>query len=203
MIKKTLMLMFALLLMVSAAVTLADKQPDTSVAEPALDELFELDGIILERQENALLIRRQDGSSIRVMLIAPVSLPEELMPGDYCHVVYNGMMSRSEPAIVEALELRSDRVRGTVTGRTEEGLQLMTAEGQLYTIRTEQDYPSGSVLTVYSDDASADTIVPTYIRGPEYSGIITGVTETGILLEKDGTETEVLVNEDTLCLVPL
>ena len=177
MMKKTLLMMLALLLTVTAIMSLTARPAGDSRAEqlPEEDELIE--GILLQVNEDSVLLMDTDGRQVQAML-ADITAGDvsALQPGDYVRVRYNGLMSRSIPAIVGAKEITCGRVSGTVTEVNDDGLVLTDDAGLAHLVTTEEPYAQGTRLTVYAQDVSGDISQPLYIRGPEITGTVTGVT---------------------------
>ena len=201
MMKKTMLVMLAVLL--AAGGILLGSAPRTtgaSRAEAAAEDAVTLSGIVTEVREDQLLMTDDTGRRLQVMLKDTTRLEAEepLQPGDFVRVTYNGLMSRSVPAIIGADVIACHRLRGTVQEKGEGSLLLRVDESTTRLILTDEAFEPGTLITVCCESTEGDALTALYVRGPELCGTITGVMEEGFLLDTGSEEVTVLLNDDTI-----
>ena len=192
-----------------------------AIPSPEADDLTNtaiLSGYVYDVQDEFLLIKTPDGLYTEAHL-TPDTLFEgkDVMVGDFIHVTYNGMMTRSLPAQVTADHVRGYEIIGTVTEMTETGF-ILTVEGEElpYTVAPKEDAmmfvqpEPGMEVIVVTDGlmtASADQILvnatevlplPTVQEIFDMAGMVTETGDGFIMIETaDGQQVQVNLSEET------
>ena len=113
-------------------VTALNTADTTQVEETTVEiESYVAAGTVIEVTENAVTFTDADGQVIQAHIaedtIQEYDLPGgALAAGDYIHVIYNGMMTRSIPAQITAQVIRSSVRQGQVTAVGENHFMLQT-----------------------------------------------------------------------------
>lgn len=210
--KKFLATLMALLMAVLTLSVFAED--DGYVPSPEADDLMEtavLSGFVLEVQDELLLVRTPDGLYAEALL-TPETLFEgtDAAIGDYVHILYNGMMTRSLPAQITAQTVSCHKVQGVVSEMAEDGFTLTFGE-EIYRINAEaaqlEGIQDGMFVTVYHQGMATMSIpaqlIASHIRGQELVGVVTEMMENGFTLTVEGEEIPyaVLPHEDALFFV--
>lgn len=119
----------------------------------------ELAGEIVEISDDGILIQTKD---MQVLVLTDESTVyeledgHELAVGDYIHVLYDGIMTRSLPAQIFAQKIGCYMTTGTVSDLTESGF-LLTTDSDAMEVRADATLLSGiengATVTVYSNGA--------------------------------------------------
>ena len=106
------------------------------------------DGILLQTKDMQVLVKTDDGTVYEA--------DGDLAAGDYIHVLYDGVMTRSLPAQVYAQKIGCYKTTGTVSDLTESGF-LLTTDSDLIEVRADaallDGIENGATVTVYSNGA--------------------------------------------------
>lgn len=210
--KKFLATLMALLL---ALMTLAVYAEDEStVPSPEATELPDpviFSGFVMDVQDEFLLLQDADGLYVEAHL-TPDTLFDGKSPvtGDYVHVVYNGIMTRSLPAQITAQSIGCYVLQGVVSELTETSF-LLTAGEECWQINADaaklSGIQDGMFVTVYHSGIMTRSLpaqVPAdHIRGQELVGVVTEMMENGFTMTVEGEEIPyaVLPREDALIFV--
>lgn len=187
--KKFFLMLLALML---ATTTLAVFAEDTEVIE----ETTVIEGFVMDVQDGSVLILTKEGQRIEALLTAETFLDgNEPTIGDYVHVGYNGMMTRSIPAQITAEYIGDYVLIGLVSDMTEEGF-LLTYGEQSWQINATADQlagiQDGMFITVFHNGIMTRSIpaqvTADHIRGMEIVGTVTEMVEGGFTLTVDGEE---------------
>lgn len=187
--KKFFLMLLALML---ATTTLAVFAEDTEVIE----ETTVIEGFVMDVQDGSVLILTKEGQRIEALLTAETFLDgNEPAIGDYVHVGYNGMMTRSIPAQITAEYIGDYVLIGLVSDMTEEGF-LLTYGEQSWQINATADQlagiQDGMFITVFHNGIMTRSIpaqvTADHIRGTEIVGTVTEMVEGGFTLTVDGEE---------------
>lgn len=187
--KKFFLMLLALML---ATTTLAVFAEDTEVIE----ETTVIEGFVMDVQDGSVLILTKEGQRIEALLTAETFLDgNEPAIGDYVHVGYNGMMTRSIPAQITAEYIGDYVLIGLVSDMTEEGF-LLTYGEQSWQINATADQlagiQDGMFITVFHNGIMTRSIpaqvTADHIRGMEIVGTVTEMVEGGFTLTVDGEE---------------
>lgn len=210
--KKFLATLLALTL---ALLTLAVfAEDDAYVPSPEADDLMEtavLSGFVMDVQDEFILVKTPDGLYVEALL-TPDTLFEgkSVVIGDYAHILYNGMMTRSLPAQITAETVSCHLLQGVVSEMTESSFTLTFGE-ESWQINAEAAKLEGiqddMFVTVYHSGMMTMSIPPQvaadHIRGHEIVGVVTEMMENGFTLTVEGEELPYAVypKEDALLFV--
>ena len=124
---------------------------------PAIQEVFDMSGIVTEIGEGFLMIENAEGQTVQVSLSEEtVSEGKEIVVGDFIHITYNGQMTFSIPAQIAAQKIGCYAHTGVVGEITEGQFTLETEmETILVNATAEQleGLEAGMTVTVYSNGA--------------------------------------------------
>ncbi len=195
--KKFFLMLLALML---ALTTLSVFAEDEIVSPaPETDELADLvtiNGFVMDVHEEALLLLTRDGLYVEALLNEEtVFNGKDIALGDYIEVVYNGMMTRSLPAQINALTVVDHMLVGVVSEMTENGFTLTYGE-DVYQVNADASLlagiQDGMFVTVYHNGAMTMSIPAQlsalHIRGQEIVGAVTEMVEGGFTLTVEGEE---------------
>ena len=189
-------------------------EDDAYAPSPEADDLLTpvtLSGFVMDVQEEFLLVKTPDGLSVEALL-TPETLIEgdEAVIGDFVHILYNGMMTRSLPAQITAERIGCYKVQGIVSELAEDGFTLTFGE-EIYRINAAAEQMAyiqdGMFVTVYHEGLMTMSIpaqlVASHIRGQEIVGVVTEMMENGFTLTVEGEEIPYAVfpREDALIFV--
>ena len=212
MMKKILATLMALLL---ALVTLAAFAEDSSfIPSPEADDLMDvatLSGYVMDVQEDHILLLTPEGLYVEALLTdETVTEGAEVMIGDFVHVIYNGMMTRSLPAQITAQVVSNFKVQGVVSDLAEDSFILTFGE-ETWQINAPADMlegiQDGMFITVYHTGMMTRSLpaqlIASHIRGQELVGTVTEMMENGFLLSVECEEIPYAVfpMEDALVFV--
>ncbi len=101
--------------------------------EPApVIEYADLAGVVVEITEGYILIETADQGQVQVNVSdATVYEGDPIAEGDYIHVTYDGMMTRSLPPQISALRVGCYVRTGTVGEITEDGFMLLSSTEEI------------------------------------------------------------------------
>ncbi|MBE5797076.1 MAG: hypothetical protein E7327_06830 [Clostridiales bacterium] len=204
-----------LLALVLALLPLSVFAEDEAYApSPEADELMDsaiLSGFVMDVQDEFLLIRTPDGLYVEALL-SPETVFEgkSAVIGDFVHIAYNGMMTRSLPAQINAQSVACHMLQGVVSDLTEAGFTLTFGE-DVYHINAEPallaTIQDGMFVTVFHSGMMTMSLPPQlsadHVRGQELVGTVTEMMENGFTLTVDGEELPYAVfpKEDALLFV--
>ena len=124
---------------------------------PAVQELFDMAGVVVEITDEFILIQTADGQQVQVNLSAETLFEgKEIAAGDYIHVTYNGQMTFSIPAQIAALTIGCYAHTGVISELSETSFMLTTAVEPLIVNAPAELLASladGMTVTVYSNGA--------------------------------------------------
>lgn len=138
MMKKLMAVMTVLALLAGAAAGIA--QSSAAEEAPVL-----LSGEILEVTEDGVLLCVPELGEVQAWITEDTALEgaQELEPGQFAVVLYNGMMTRSLPPQITAQRVSVYAVEGTVTGALEDRVTILRADGMGDVVVTlPQDAPA-------------------------------------------------------------
>ena len=208
--KKILITLMALLMALATLTVFADD----AVSSPEADDLTtvaDLTGFVLEIHEDRLLVKTPDGLYVEALL-TPSTLFEgkDVMVGDFVHIAYNGMMTRSLPAQITAEVISCYMVQGLVSELAEGSFTLTFGEDVYHVNASEagiEGLQDGMFATVYHSGLMTMSLPPQivaeHIRGHEIVGVVTEMIENGFTLTVEGEELPYTVfpREDALLFV--
>lgn len=210
--KKMIATLLALLLALLSLAAFAEDE--TAIPSPEADDLAniaDLAGFVMDVQEEYLLVMTRDGLYVEALL-TPDTLFEgsDVMIGDFVHIMYNGMMTRSLPAQITAMNVACHKLQGVVSEMTEEGFTLTFGE-DVWQINAETTLLEGiqndMFVTVFHNGMMTMSlpaqVTADHVRGQEIVGVVTEMMENGFILTVDGEEIPyaVLPREDALIFV--
>ncbi len=208
-------LILMLLAMVLAAANLSVFAEDEAlIPSPSTDEVTEpvlFEGFVMEINDESILLMDRDGMYVEALLNdATIFEGKDVAIGDFVHVAYNGMMTRSIPAQINAEHIGNYMLMGVVSELTENGFILTFGE-EVYQVNAEADQlvyiQDGMFVTVYHHGQMTMSIPAQvsadHIRGQEIVGTVTEMVEGGFTLTVEGEELpyHVAIKEDALIFV--
>ena len=185
-----------------------------AIPSPEADDLTNtaiLSGYVYDVQDEFLLIKTPDGLYAEAHL-TPDTLFEgkDVMIGDFVHVTYNGMMTRSLPAQITAMSVGCHMLQGLVSEMTDAGFTLTFGE-EVYAVNATAEQlegiADGMFVTVYYNGMMTRSlpaqVTADHVRGYEIIGTVTEMTETGFILTVEGEELPYTVapKEDAMMFV--
>ena len=200
----------ALLAMLLALTTLTAFAENVAAEDDLLTPV-RLSAYVMEIADEHLLVKTADGLYVQANL-TPDTFFEgaDVRVGDYIHIVYNGMMTRSLPAQITAEVVGCYKLEGVVSELAEDGF-LLTFGEEIHRVNAPAGLltfvQDGMFVTVYHDGMMTMSIpaqvVASHIRGQEIVGIVTEMIEGGFLLTVDGEEIPYAIfpREDALLFV--
>lgn len=195
--KKFFLMMLAMMLALGSLAVFAEDE--AFIPSPDAEELAEtalLEGFVMEVLDESILILTRDGLYVEAMLTEETLLEgKDVAIGDYIHIVYNGMMTRSLPAQITADVIRDHMLLGLVSEMTEGGFTLTFGE-EIHQVNAEaallEGVQDGMFVTVYHDGQVTMSIPPqitaSHVRGQEIIGVVTEMVEGGFTLTVEGEE---------------
>ena len=143
---------------------------------PAVQEVFDMAGIVTELGEGFIMIENVDGQQVQVNLSEEtLSEGKEIEVGDYIHVTYNGQMTFSIPGQIAAQKVGCYAHTGVI-GEITEGQFTLETELELILVNAAEaqlaNLTPDMTVTVYSNGAMTMSL-PAQV-GAEYIA----VTET-------------------------
>lgn len=207
---------FLMLLAMMLAMTTLSVFAEDAVILPSPDaddmaDFAELEGFVMDVQDEFVLIQTGDGLMVEAFLTAETVLDgKEIAIGDYVRVSYNGMMTRSIPAQITADFIGNYMLMGLVSEITENSFILTFGE-EIYQVNAAPTQlagiQDGMFITVYHNGMMTRSIPAqvnaSHIRGMEIIGIVTEMVEGGFTLTVEGEELpyHVAIKEDALQFV--
>ncbi len=185
--KKMLLMLLALALALTNLTVFAEE-----TAEPVL-----LGGYVMEANGESVLLQTEPGVYVEALLNENTvfSGKEDVAVGDYVYVTYNGMMTRSLPAQINADAIACWMLMGAVSEMTEEGFTLTFVDDVYFVNATAEQMASiqdGMFVTVYHTGKMTRSIpaqvTAAHIRGQEIVGTVTEMVEGGFTLTVEGEE---------------
>jgi len=147
----------------------------------------------------SILVRSEKGVLFNVDLLHCSSCPDPILVGDVVEIGYNGFVSRDMPSKISADWILSARVSGVITEVTDNGFLLTDESGVTYNVHAETALAVGSLVTVWFDGTTEQNELTAWrVRGPELTGIISGVDENAFLLQTGSGELLIRYDGDTL-----
>lgn len=195
--KKFFLMLLALMLALTTLSVFAEDE--TGSPAPETDEPTEsatINGFVMDVHEEALLLLTRDGLYVEALLNEETAFDgKDVAIGDYVEVVYNGMMTRSLPAQINALAVIDHMLMGVVSEMTENGFTLTYGE-DVYQVNVDASLlagiQDGMFVTVYHNGAMTMSIpaqlTALHIRGQEIVGTVTEMVEGGFTLTVEGEE---------------
>lgn len=124
---------------------------------PTVEALFDMAGTVTEITEEGIFITTADGRPMQILTNEETLYEgKDIAVGDYIHVTYNGQMTRSIPAQINALKIGCYTHTGVVSEITEEQFTL-TTEAETIIVNAAADLlanlTDGMTVTVYSNGA--------------------------------------------------
>ena len=193
-------------------------QPDANEDVAANTEVTEhdiaiLEGMVVAVDEDSLTIRSGE-QEYRVLIDAETVREGNDAPavGDWISVLYNGQLSKSDPAQLTAQRIACHVLEGVVSDKADGQFLLSLSEGGEFLVNYDPEiFPyvqDGMNIRVYYDGASTRSIpaqiAAAHIRMPAISGEIANLTESGFsLIDASGEETIVHLTENTACYAEL
>lgn len=192
---KLIATLMALLMALTTMTAFAEDAFVPSIDAQAVQTVV-LSGYVLEVQEDSLLIRTPEGLHVQAHLTGETVFEgADVRVGDFVHVLYNGMMTRSLPAQITALTVSCHKLEGVVSELSEDGFTLTFGE-EIHRVNATQEQlagiQDGMFVTVYHEGMMTMSIpaqvVASHIRGQEIIGVVTEMIEGGFLLTVEGEE---------------
>ena len=208
--KKFLAALMALMMALLSLSVFAEDGASAPEEENLLTPVI-LSGFVMDVQDEFLLVKTPDGLYVEALL-TPDTLTEgdEAAIGDFVHILYNGMMTRSLPAQITAERIGCYKVMGVVSELAEDGFTLTFGE-EIYRINAAAEQltfiQDGMFVTVYHEGLMTMSIpaqlVASHIRGQEIVGTVTEMMENGFTLTVEGEEIPYAIfpREDALLFV--
>ena len=210
--KKFFLMLLAMMLAMTTLSAFAEDEaviPSPEAEEMAEAALF--GGFVMEIRDESVLLKDKDGLYVEALLTDSTAFDgKELAIGDFIHVLYNGMMTRSIPAQITAEHIGNHMLMGIVSELGENGFILTFGE-EVYQVNAAAEQMAyiqdGMFVTVYHDGQMTMSIpaqvTADHIRGQEIIGTVTEMVEGGFTLTVEGEELpyHVAVKEDALIFV--
>ena len=159
------------------------------------------DGILLQTKDMQVLVNVDEGTVYET--------DGELAVGDYIHVLYDGIMTRSLPAQVYAQKIGCYKTTGTVSELTESGF-LLTTETDVVQVNADaallDGLENGMTVTVYSNGAMTMSlpgqISAEQITAVEEEAILTGTVVEAYITMETADGQQIQVNLTSLTQLP-
>ena len=208
---KMLATLMALLMALTGLTAFAEGAETPDAANDIPMTSVTLSGYVMDIQEDFLLVMTPDGLYVQAALTEETLFEgADMMVGDLVHILYNGMMTRSLPAQINAQTVSCHKLQGVVSEMTEEGFTLTFGE-EVYVVNAEasqlEGIQDGMFVTVFHEGMMTMSIpaqvAASHIRGQEIVGVVTEMMEGGFLLTVEGEEIPYAVYplEDALIFV--
>ena len=208
---KMLATLLALLMALTGLTAFAEGAETPDAANDIPMTSVTLSGYVMDIQEDFLLVMTPDGLYVQAALTEETLFEgADVMVGDLVHILYNGMMTRSLPAQINAQTVSCHKLQGVVSEMTEEGFTLTFGE-EVYVVNAEasqlEGIQDGMFVTVFHEGMMTMSIpaqvAASHIRGQEIVGVVTEMMEGGFLLTVEGEEIPYAVYplEDALIFV--
>lgn len=212
--KKFFLMLLSLML---AATTLAAFAEDAAIIPSPgaadIDDLADtaLEGFVMDVQDGVLLLQTREGQRIEALLTADTFMDgSEPAIGDYVHITYDGMMTKSIPAQITAQYVGDYVLMGLVSDMTEEGFLLTYGEDAWQVNATEAQLAliqDGMFITVFHNGIMTRSIpaqvTADHVRGMEIVGTVIEMVEGGFTMTVEGEELpyHVALKEDAMSFV--
>ena len=207
---KMIAILMALLMALTTLTAFAEEEFIPSVDATEVTSAV-LSGYVLEIAEDSLLVKTPDGLHA-LALLTDETLFEgaDVMVGDFIHILYNGMMTRSLPAQINAQTVSCHKLQGVVSELAEDGFMLTFGEESWRVNAAAEQLTGvqdGMFVTVFHEGMMTMSlpaqVVASHIRGQELVGVVTEMMENGFLLTVEGEEIPYAVypREDALIFV--
>ena len=190
-------MLLALMLALSTLTVFAEDETIIPASEENEQVEFVLiDGFVMDVQDEFILLLTRDGLYVEALLNDETIIEgKDVVIGDYIEIVYNGMMTRSIPAQINALVIRNNMLMGVVSELTENGFTLTFGE-EVYAVNADasllEGIQDGMFVTVYHNGMMTRAIpagvTASHIRGQEIVGVVTEMVEGGFTLTVEGEE---------------
>ena len=192
-----------LMALLMALTTLTAFAEDAYTPSPEADLLtgVVLSGFVLEVHDDHLLIKTPDGMHVQSNLSAETVFEgSDVLVGDFVHIFYSGMMTRSIPAQINAQSVACHKLMGVVSELAEDGFILTFGE-EVYRINAAAEQlthiQDGMFVTVFHSGAMTMSlpaqIAADHVRSQEIVGTVTEMTENGFILTVEGEEIPYMV----------
>lgn len=196
--KKFFLMLLALMLALTALTVFAEdaatETPDTEAND--IIEFVQIQGFVMDVQEDRLLVLTRDGLSVEALLNEDTVVDgKDAAIGDYIGIYYNGIMTRSLPAQINAIVVVNHMLMGVVSDMTETSFTLTFGE-DVYQVNADasllEGIQDGMFVTVYFNGATTRSIpaqlTALHIRGQEIVGTVTEMVEGGFTVSVEGEE---------------
>ena len=207
--KKLLSLILALL-MIAAVPAFAEE------TEAAEIEYQTLEGIVTEITETYFILDTIDLGEVQVNFDSETHFSEELpfACGQYAFVTYGGIMTRSLPPQIYAMNVTVSRLMGEVLSTDEPSntIMIMTQlHGEVLVHLMETDsalnYAEGDLVMVYNSGAMAMSLPPQVggsliMKMYTVSGVVTEIGEDYVVIDENGALYQVVFAPDTTVTMP-
>lgn len=175
--KKIIILMLVALIAIVPTFAMTNEDPEEMIE---VQEVYLISGEIAQIDESGILINAGESGMVLVNITDETIMETggELAAGDYIHVDYNGMMTRSIPAGITAQVVRCYTIEGTVSEIiAEEGGMLLETEthGQVYA-----HLPEGDEMEIKTGDA-----VKVYFNGAMTMSLPGQINADNVVVGKD------------------
>lgn len=212
--KKFFLMLLSLMLAATALAAFAEDAaiiPSPGAAD--IDDLADttLAGFVLDVQDGIILLQTREGQRIEALLTADTLLDgSEPAIGDYIHITYDGMMTKSIPAQITAQYVGDYVLTGLVSDLTEESFLLTYGEQSWQVNATEAQLAliqDGMFITVFHNGIMTRSIpaqvTADHVRGMEIVGTVIEMVEGGFTLSVEGEELpyHVALKEDAMSFV--
>lgn len=209
--KKLLALVLALLMIAALSVC-----AETVTTEDAEIEYSTLEGIVTEITDAHFILDTIEQGEVQVNFDENTFFSEEIpfACGQYAFVTYGGMMTRSLPPQIYALNVTVSRLTGTVLSTDEETntITIVTdLHGEVIVHLSETDsavnYAEGDLVMVYNSGAMAMSLPPQIgasliMKLYTVNGAVTEIGEGYIVIDENGTLYQVNFAPDTTVTTP-
>ena len=207
---KMIAILMALLMALTTLTSFAEEEFIPSVDATEMTSVI-LSGYVLEIAEDSLLVKTPDGLHALALLTDETRFEgADVMVGDFIHILYNGMMTRSLPAQITAQTVSCHKLQGVVSELAEDGF-LLTFGEESWRVNAAAEQltgvQDGMFVTVFHEGMMTMSlpaqVVASHIRGQEIVGVVTEMMENGFLLTVEGEEIPYAVypREDALIFV--
>ena len=206
-----LMLLAMMLAMTTLTVFAEDEAVIPSSDADDLADFALLEGFVMDVQDEFILVQTRDGLVVEALLTEETILEgKDAAIGDYIHIAYNGMMTRSVPAQITAEHIGNYMLMGVVSELSETGFVLTFGE-EVYQVNAQASLlasiQNDMFVTLFHNGQMTMSIPAqvsaSHIRGTEILGVVTEMVEGGFTLTVEGEEIpyHVAIKEDAIQFV--